>query len=333
VVSSVVPLGRLEKVALRQAWPDERSNFTPWLAQESNLAQLGEGLGLQLEPEAVEKQVGPFAADILAKSVPDGRWVLIENQIEPTDHNHLGQLLTYAAGLDARIIIWIAETFREEHRAALDFLNQATSEDYAFFAVQIELYRIGESALAPRFSIVAKPNNWSKQAHAARQVAEGELNEIQKLSLEYWSKLIASAKGQYQNLANRNPYKGNYQRFEQLRGGDPGAWLNAVFPWDKSLRLEVYIDGLLAKEAFNKLHENKVEIETAFGQPLVWEELPDNRASRISFYMPGNEKRENRESWGKQHEWLITWAPKLSQAVRPFLANLEIELVPQAADS
>jgi hypothetical protein len=137
-MSSIVPLGRLEKVELRHAWPDERANFTPWLAQEENLAQLGEAIGLQLEPEAVEKQVGRFAADILAKSMPDERWVLIENQIEPTDHCHLGQLLTYAAGLDARIIIWIAEVFREEHRAAIDFLNTATSEEYAFFAVQLE---------------------------------------------------------------------------------------------------------------------------------------------------------------------------------------------------
>jgi hypothetical protein len=332
-VSSVVPLGRLEKVGLRQAWPDERSNFTPWLAQEANLAHLGASLGLQLEPEAVEKQVGPFAADILGKSVPDERWVLIENQIEPTDHNHLGQLLTYAAGLDARIIIWIAETFREEHRAAIDFLNQATSEDYAFFAVQIELYRIGDSALAPQFSIVAKPNNWSKQAQAGRHVAEGELSEIQKLSLEYWTRLIASAKGRYANLATRNPYRGNYQRFEQLRGGDPSLAIGGVFTWDKGLRVEVYIDGSLAKQAFSILRDRKAEIEAALGQPLVWEELPDARASRLSLYMPGNEKRENRERWNTQHEWLLTWAPKFSETIRPFLQGLELEAIPEAADS
>jgi hypothetical protein len=324
-MSSIVPLGRLEKVVLRNAWPDERANFTPWLAQEENLAQLGEAIGLQLEPEAVEKQVGSFAADILAKSMPDGRWVLIENQIEPTDHGHLGQLLTYAAGLDARIIIWIAEVFREEHRAAIDFLNTATSEEYAFFAVQIELYRIGESDLAPQFSIVAKPNNWSKQAQAGRQVAEGELNDVQKLSLEYWTALIAKAKGRYPSLAARSPYKGNYQRFEPLRGGNPNFALNAVFPWDKSLRLEVYIDGSLAKQAFNLLLERKGEIEAAFGEPLVWEELPEARASRISFYMPGNEKRENREDWEQQHEWLLKWAPKLAAALRPVLAVLHFE--------
>jgi hypothetical protein len=229
-MSSVVPLGRMEKVALRQAWPDERANFTPWLAQDENLTQLGESLGIELEPEAVEKQVGPFAADILAKTVPDERWVLIENQIEATDHGHLGQLLTYAAGLDARIIIWIAETFREEHRAAIDFLNQATSEDYAFFAVQIELYRIGDSAPAPRFFVVAKPNNWSKQAQTARQATEGELNQIQQLSFEYWSSLIVSAKGRWPNLASRNPYKGNYQRIEPLKGGDPKLLLSGLIP-------------------------------------------------------------------------------------------------------
>lgn len=132
-MSAVVNLGKLEPVALRQAWPNEASNFTPWLAQERNLAQLGEAVGLQLELESTEKLVGPFAADILAKDTVSQQWVLVENQIAPTDHTHLGQLLTYAAGLDARAVIWIAETFREEHRAAIDFLNRATTDEFFFF--------------------------------------------------------------------------------------------------------------------------------------------------------------------------------------------------------
>ena len=209
--TSIVDLGRLEKVALRQAWPDEAQNFTPWLAEDVNLALLGDALGIQLELEAVEKQVGPFAADILAKEVGSDRWVIIENQIEPTDHRHLGQLLTYAAGLDARTIIWIADSFREEHRAAIDFLNRATTEDFAFFGIQVELYRIGSSALAPRFSLVGKPNNWSKQAQAAKQLAERDLSPIQKLTREFWAQLIAKSAKAYPPLAVRTPYKSSWQ--------------------------------------------------------------------------------------------------------------------------
>src|SRR5204862_230509 len=109
--------------------------------------------------------------DILAKEADTERWVIIENQLTPTDHGHLGQLLTYAAGLEARTIIWIAEEFREEHRAAIDFLNRATTEEFAFFGVKIELFRIGDSQLAPDFSIVAKPNDWSKRTQSAKQAA------------------------------------------------------------------------------------------------------------------------------------------------------------------
>jgi hypothetical protein len=320
--TSVVPLGRLELVPLRQAWPDEAVNFTPWLAEEANLAHLGETLGLALDLEAIEKPVGLFSADILAKDQNSKQWVLIENQIAPTDHRHLGQLLTYAAGLDARTIIWIAESFRDEHRAAIDFLNRATTQDFAFFAVQIELYRIGDSSLAPRFSIIAKPNDWNKQAQAAKQAAEGIQNEVQILYQQYWNALISSAVNRYPALAQRTAYKGNWQFLERLRGGDPSIVLSAGFPWDKSLRIEIYLDGSLAKLAFNTLQLNKAQIEASFGQPLAWEELPEAKASRIAFYMPGNEKRESPEHWGAQHEWLLTWGPRLANAVRPFVNAL-----------
>ncbi len=269
-MSSVVSLGRLEPVALRDAWPNEASNFTPWLAEEANLAQLGEALGLQLERESVEKQVGSFSADILAKDVNSQQWVLIENQIAPTDHGHLGQLLTYAAGLDAHTVVWIAATFRDEHRAAIDFLNRATTDEFAFFAVQIELWRIGLSPFAPRFSVVAKPNNWSKQGQAAKQAAEDELSDTQKAYREFWGGLIERAKSQYPALAARQPYKNSSQLAERLRGGNPDLSCNAVFTWDRGLRCEIYIDGTLAKAAFRWLSNRKTEIEKEFGAPLVW---------------------------------------------------------------
>ena len=323
-MTATTPLARLERVTLRTAWPHEANNFTPWLAEKANLDLLAEKIGIPLQLEAVEKEVGTFYADILAKEPDTEQWVLIENQITPTDHSHLGQLLTYAAGLEAHTIIWIAEEFREEHRAAIDFLNRATTEEFAFFGVQVELYRIGDSPLAPNFLVVAKPNDWSKRTQTAKQAAGGDEKEVQRLWKEYWGVLVKAAKGRYPALAERDPYRGNWQTFETIRGGNPSFTLNASFPWDKSLRVEIYIDKSLAKFAFKKLFEQKDQIEKLFGQPLSWEELPDRQASRIAFYMPGTEKRGDQATWNAQHEWLINWAPKLATALRPFIANIKV---------
>ena len=123
---------------------------------------LGKEIGIDLEVEATEKHVGPFRADILCKDTINGNWVLIENQLEPTDHKHLGQLLTYATGLKAVTIIWIAERFTEEHRATLDWLNNITDETLNFFGIEVELWKIGDSPSAPRFRMVSKPNDWTK---------------------------------------------------------------------------------------------------------------------------------------------------------------------------
>ena len=246
-MSATSPLARLERVSLRTAWPNEANNFTPWLAEKPNLDLLAEAIGIPLQLEIVEKEVGTFYADILAKEPDRDRWVLIENQVTPTDHAHLGQLLTYAAGLDARTIIWIAEKFREEHRAAIDFLNRATTEEFAFFGVQVELYKIGDSPLAPNFFVVAKPNDWSKQTQSAKQAAGGGEGETQRRWKDYWGALISAAKDRYPALAKRGPYRASWQTFETIRGGNPSFTLNAAFPWDKSLRLEIYIDKSLVQ--------------------------------------------------------------------------------------
>lgn len=156
-------LGRLERVKLREAWSTEAQDFTPWLAREENLAILSETLEVELQPEAQEKSVGPFRADILCRNADDGgTWVLIENQLERTDHLHLGQLLTYAAGLNAVTICWIAASFTDEHRAALDWLNEITDERFHFFGLEVELWRIGDSEPAPKFNLVSKPNDWRR---------------------------------------------------------------------------------------------------------------------------------------------------------------------------
>src|SRR5215831_538726 len=187
---STPTLGRLEKVDLRTAWTSESSDFTPWLALPENLKLLGETVGIDLEFEAQEKDVGPFRADILCKDTLDGSWVLIENQLERTDHTHLGQLLTYASGLETVTIVWIAARFTEEHRSTLDWLNKITDESFRFFGLEVELWRIGTSPAAPKFNIVSKPNEWSLSvAQAARAIDDAELSDTRVMQREYWAAL------------------------------------------------------------------------------------------------------------------------------------------------
>ena len=178
-------LGRLEKVTnIRDIWDTEDKDFTPWLAEEGNISLLGEAIGLSLEVEAQEKAVGPFRADILCKDTADDSWVLIENQLERTDHKHLGQLMTYASGLKAVKIVWIATKFTEEHRSSLDWLNQITDDTFNFFGLEIELWKIGNSSIAPKFNIISKPNDWSRSVVAASKSAE--LTDSKLLQRDYW---------------------------------------------------------------------------------------------------------------------------------------------------
>ena len=173
---------------LRSQWPDEATDFTPWLAQDENLELLGEALGMELEFEAKEAQVGSFRADIVCVEVSTSKHVLIENQLTPTDHDHLGKLLTYAAGFEADTIVWIAECFKDEHRAALDRLNRITNDGIKFFGLEIELYRIGDSPLAPKFEMVSKPNDWSRAAaRATHRTDDLEQSKTQELWKKYWT--------------------------------------------------------------------------------------------------------------------------------------------------
>ncbi len=323
---AIVELGRLERVALREAWPDEARNFTPWLADDTNLGLLGEALGIQLELETTERAVGPFSADILAKEAGTDRWVLVENQIEPTDHRHLGQLLTYAAGLDAHTIIWIAESFREEHRAALDFLNSATTDEFRFFGIQIELFRIGQSDFAPSFTVVAKPNTWSRRAQAAKQVAEGSLTPTQEVSRDFWQSMIDNAGEFYPQLSGKSPSKLSWQTAETIRSSNGfHVTSNAAFTMQSKLRVEAYLGGPLAKAAFQELQESKAQIEAAFGYSLEWEELPTRQDSRIAFYMDGKHDRTQKSSWPEIQLWLLPHWRKLADAIRPFALKLTTE--------
>ena len=168
------PLGNLELVNLRDVWQHEAHDFTKWLAEEENLTLLGETIGIEMELLETESSVGSFSADIFAEEVGTGRKVVIENQLEDTNHDHLGKIITYAAGKGAEVVIWVVAHARDEHKQAIEWLNEHTDSDFAFFLVEIEVWRIGKSVPAPRFNIVERPNDWAKMVKLSNESTEGK---------------------------------------------------------------------------------------------------------------------------------------------------------------
>lgn len=176
-------LGKLESANLRKAWPHEAHDFTPWLAE--NLDRLSEAIGLDLELEGYEVQVGPYRADIVANDPSDGTRVLIENQLEDANHQHLGQVLAYLAGVEAKVVVWIAKEFDEQQRSAIRWLNDHTEDPFAFFAIRLRVVRIGESPLAPVFEVLERPNEWDRRVQESTRT--GELTALGQFRRNFWN--------------------------------------------------------------------------------------------------------------------------------------------------
>lgn len=313
-------LDRLHLVELRDVWQDEAQDFTPWLAEEENLALLSETLDLELEFEAQEIDVGDFRADILCRNVVDGTRVLIENQLERTDHSHLGQTLTYSAGLDIHTVIWIAKEFREEHRAALDRLNEITTEDFRYFGIEVKVWQIGDSARAPQFEIVSKPNDWNRTVSQNTQRAvDTELSETQLQKEKFWVKLR-----DYMN-----------QKGCQLRCPKPGPWNFLIFSigrtgfsmevttsrQKKEIGIRLYVKGQNATAHFHLLVAQRADIENEFGESLEWAELPQHESSRVSL-KKGNTDPANEADWNNQHEWFVSKLELFNKVFRPRIKAL-----------
>ena len=196
--------GRLEEVSLRDYWKSEPRNFTKWLSEKENIELLGEEIEIDLELIQTEANVGAFSADILAKD-GNGNYVIIENQLEKTDHDHLGKIITYASGKEAKTIVWIAKKFSEEHKKAIEWLNEHTDDDINFFAIEIELWKIGNSDPAPKFSIVEKPNEWAKIIKSKENVKES--NDTQIKRLEFWTGLKEYANENNIHIFTQKPPK------------------------------------------------------------------------------------------------------------------------------
>jgi len=312
-------LGMLSKVDLRTIWESEATDFTPWLAQTDNIKLLGETIGLELEVEAQEKEVGPFRADILCKDTGTNNWVLIENQLEKTDHTHLGQLLTYAAGLNAVTIVWISAQFTEEHRATLDWLNEITESNFNFFGLEIELWRIGDSPVAPKFNIISQPNDWGRTVKALTSRIEAEnLSETRKLQLEYWTEFRDYVLKNSKILKPQKPSPQNWAFWAIGRSNFLLA--TTVNTWEKQITAYLCIDGPLAKPHYYLLERQKEQIEKEIGEKLEWRELPDGKQSHITFRK--NIDLVNKANWSEIHIWFLDKLEKLYKTFKSRVAEL-----------
>ena len=320
-------LGRLHVVDPRSVWPNEALDFTPWLRE--NVELLAEALGLDLEIHEAEVPVGGFNVDLVGEDVTNGRKLIVENQLEASDHSHLGQLLTYAGGLDAATIVWVTTNVREEHRQALDWLNRHTDPDVAFFALQVEVLQIGNSLPAANFKPVATPNDWGRSIKRAAEQAEP--SEIAVARQRFFQAVLADLKARRPGVTNATRVGlNNWFSFAAGRTGFSYSW---VFTGDGQLRTELYIDtgdGEANKGMFRALAARREEYEARTGFPLDWDPMENRRACRISSSqpLPGADPAED----PALREWAVKTLLALNDAFRVAIRTVK-PLSPSAPDA
>lgn len=274
-------LGRLEEVNVRELWIHEQYDFSNWLAKEENIELLNEVLGLTLVDIEKEVFVGAYRCDLVAKDETSGQNVIIENQLEASNHDHLGKIVTYASGLDANVIVWIVKEAREEHRSAIEWLNNNTNKNLNFFLIEIHAYRIGNSLYAPKFEIVEKPNDFIKNAKI--QTGSEELNKSQSERLVFWTRFndVVSERGKPFNLR-----KATTDHWYDVAIGVSGVLVEiTLVNKEGCVGIALYI--IDDKDLFDSLNEKKIEIESKLGFELDWQRLDGKKASRIIYRIPG----------------------------------------------
>lgn len=309
-------LGRIEKVDIRDQWHNEEYDFTPWLAKESNIQVLADEIGMDLEVEDTEVNIGSYKADIVAID-GEKRKVIIENQLSKTDHKHLGQIITYASGINAQIVIWVCKEVTDEHRQAIDWLNEVTTEDVAFFACEVELWRIGTSEPAPKFNVISSPNDWSKIIKSS--VPSDALSPTKQMHLKFWNALKEYMTDEGTDLRLRSPRPQHWYTMAVGRSKFHISLTNNTQA--KRVGCEIYIRGKAAKEAFSKLKQHQDIIEHNLG-PLEWQELPEGQDCRIIQYHDGDAKNER--EWPKMHEWLKERAESFYREFSPRIKQLDL---------
>lgn len=310
-------LGTLDAVDLKDVCTDEAGEFTPWLAKPENLARLAKELDMELELEGVEVPVGPYRADIVATDNMSNDRVIIENQLDKTNHDHLGKIITYSSGLGAKVIIWIAREFTEEHRKALDFLNENANPKMRFYGVEIALFRIGNSPPAPSFRIVSNPNVFGSSGSGG---GEG-FTEAMSLYLDFWTAFKEHCVNTGTSLSLR---KARPQHWYSIAVGRSKFQISlTASTMYKRIGCEIYMRGRHAKQSFHLLQREKKAIETLTGE-LDWQELPDGKDCRIVLFRTGVDPTD-RANWKDAFDWLKTQAETFHKAFSQRIKSLPIE--------
>ncbi|MBS8228387.1 DUF4268 domain-containing protein [Vannielia litorea] len=303
-------LGTFHRIRdIRGTWPNEATDFTPWLASQLPLLSESLGMGREgLELEATEVPVGKYRADIVCRDLNQAgdATVLIENQYGHSDHDHFGKLLTYASGLKAATVVLICENLREEHRTALTWLNTITADDHRFFAVELELWRIDNSPIAPRFNVVVEPDDWARMAEGSSKASErGELSDLKRLYLQYWGafrEFIRDKEEAHESTLLR-PRKPLPQMWTGFAVGRSGIDLNAVISsQNKNLKVELTLNGPNSHDWREELLKFQPEIEAEIGYGLDWTELGGTQQA-IRVFKHGEDPTDQ-SRWPEQHEWL-----------------------------
>lgn len=316
MTDQIPSLGRLERVPLRSVFKREDTVFTPWLAMPENLQLIAEAIGVpSLELIQTERQVSEFSLDIIARIPDTGEIVAIENQIEASDHRHLGQSIVYAAGTEAKVLVWIAERFSEGHRAALDWLNRTTTDEVAFFGIEIEAWRIGNSAPAPKLNVIVRPNEFvrqvRRQTHDGIPTVEGDANH------RYWEAYVAALSQRGLGLSSKPTRSRNCYAF--LAGGKEVAAVAYLARSTK--RVGVYLGFYTASgpDWINYLEPHRKEIERALGVAYQTNVRSDTSAWLTAFDLDANVDEEG--DWARQHAYLADSTSRMITVFEPYLAS------------
>ena len=305
-------LGKLKEVDIRKVWAHEQYDFSKWLASEENIQELGDTLNLSLTDVETEKFVGNYRCDIICKDEITGKDVLIENQLEPTNHDHLGKIITYASGLDASVVVWIVASARDEHASAIEWLNKNTNDNVSFFWLEVHAYTIGDSEPAPMFKIIEQPNDFSK---TVKEYAKNtELNETQAKRLEFWTKFndVLENKGKPFNKRKASP-----DHWYSIAIGSSKCKINIdLVNKEGFIRVGFWVDD--DKDMYDELYSHKDEIEMAVGQKLEWNRLDNRKAAFAGLKIDGLDF-DNQENYPELMDKAIEEVVIMRSAFKKFI--------------
>ena len=313
---TLIPIGLLEEVTdIRSVWPHEQHNFSEWLA--SNIDLLNNAVGMDLEVTDKELHVGSFRADIVCKDINIGK-VVIENQLERTDHDHFGKIITYAAGIDASAVIWIARTFTEPHLTAIKWLNEETSENRQFFAIEIHLFKIGDSAPAPYLKVVAQPNEWKK---IIKSSSDGDAkSQLESTRYSYWTCLAEYLQDKGYNGSLPKPARTHYNNLPLGK-----SHLSLTMTLDSThniIKTMIYLEGDKAKSRYDYLKEKCYDQGVKmFGKELAWIDKDGNRSKSIE--ISANYNINDEPTWKDQFEWFYQKLTAFNKLFCPYIKELD----------